>query len=72
MNRFPMLSTAPKGMRKVPSPGTPSDVSTPGVRKSRTSVAPKAASTRMYGKADPQAPMADPGLFGGFDDLHRR
>ena len=68
MNRFSMLSTAPKGMRKVPSPGTPSDVATPGVRKPRLSVAPKAASTRMYGKADPQ-PMAGAGLFD--DKLYR-
>ncbi len=58
-----MLSTAPKGMRKVPTPGTPSDVGIQGAKKPRMSVAPKAASTRMYGKAEPQ-PMADPGLFG--------
>ncbi len=63
-----MLSSVPKSMRKVPSPGTVSDVATPGVRKPRTSIAPKAASTRMYGKADPQTPMADPGLMGGLGD----
>ena len=62
MNRQSMLSTAPKGMRKVPSPGAPPDFAAPGVRKPRMSVAPKAASTRMYGKAEPQ-PMADPSLF---------
>ncbi len=62
MNRFSMLSTAPKGSRKVPSPGTPSAIPT-GVQKPR--IAPKAASTRMYGKADP-APGAD--MFGGPDD----
>ncbi len=64
MNKFPMLSSVPKSMRKVPSPGTPSDVSAPGVRK--RNIAPKAASTRMYGKQDPQ-PTADPGLFGGLN-----
>ncbi len=62
MNRFSMLSTAPKGMKKVPSPGTPSDVATPGFRKSR-SIAPKAASTRMYGKVDPQ-PEPGANMFG--------
>lgn len=60
MNKFPMLSTAPKGMRKVPSPGAPSDVAMPNVRKP-----PK--STRNYGKVDSQ-PSADPGLFGGYND----
>lgn len=62
MNKFPMLSTAPKGMRKVPSPGAPSDVAMPNVRTPRAS-----KSTRNYGKVDPQ-PSAAPGLFGGYND----
>ncbi len=52
MNRFSMLSKAPKGALTVPKPGTPSDVATPNVRKSRT-IKPAAASTRDYGKQDP-------------------
>lgn len=62
MNRFSMLASGPpKASSKVFMPGKPSDVPTPGVRKSRASVTPQAASTRMYGKAEP-APGAD--LFG--------
>jgi hypothetical protein len=64
MNRFPMLSTAPKGMRKVPSPGQPSDVGTAFTKKPRTvGIKPQAASTRDYGKPE-QAPIG-PSMFGG-------
>ncbi len=65
MNRFSMLSKAPKGALTVPKPGTASDVATPNVRKSRPHpIKPAAASTRDYGKADP-APIG-PSMFGDY------
>ncbi len=63
MNRFSMLSKAPKGALTVPKPGTAPDAATPYVRKQRpTTIKPGPASTRDYGKAE-QAPIG-PSMFG--------
>ncbi len=66
MNRFSMLSTGPKQIKRVPPPGAPSSVAGPSRRKpAGLSVTPKPASTRMYGKQDQAVPGA--GLFGDME-----
>ncbi len=64
MNRQSMLAHVPKTIKSVPKPGMAPDVAVGGIRKPKpVSVAPQAASTRMYGKAAPDA-MIGPSLFG--------